>query len=184
MKWSKTLNQNPLQNIANLRSTGTVIFDGKVVPLGYNASYTDPFHRMSDFSPPVSDLPWVKALRETAGPNPGGGQGMPGDPAESPQPGIETITPVMVTEGSPTITLTIKGFNFVRRSQVLFKGVPVPYKAVNATELQVTLDANVLKEVGWHEIVVKNPWPLNRESGLPWGNGTSNKAHLIVNYRY
>ena len=178
------LNQNPLQNIANLRSTGTVIFDGKVVPLGYNASYTDPFRRMSDFSPPVSDLPWVKALRETAGPNPGGGQGMPGDPAESPQPGIETISPVMVTEGSPTITLTIKGFNFVRRSQVFFKGVPVPYKAVNATELQVTLDANVLKEVGWHEIVVKNPWPLNRESGLPWGNGTSNKAHLIVNYRY
>jgi hypothetical protein len=179
------LNQNPLQDIAtNLRSTNAVIFDGKVAELGYHASFWDPFPRYADFNPPVSDLPWVKALRETAGPNPGGGQGMPGDPAESPQPGIETISPVLVTEGSPTITLTIKGFNFVRRSQVLFKGVPVPYKAVNATELQVTLDANLLKEVGWHEIAVKNPWPLNRESGLPWGNGTSNKAHLIVNYRY
>ena len=179
------LNQNPLQDITtNLRSTNAVIFDGKVVPLGYNASYSDPFRRMSDFSPPVSDLPWVKAMRGEIGPPPGGGQGMPGDPAESPQPGIETIMPVMVTEGSPTITLTIKGFNFVRRSQVLFKGVPVPYKAVNATELQVTLDANLLREVGWHEIAVKNPWPLNRESGIPWGNGTSNKAHLIVNYRY
>jgi hypothetical protein len=55
---------------------------------------------------------------------------------------------------------------------------------VNANELQVTLDANLLKEVGWHEIVVKNPWPYNRDSGLPWGNGTSNKAHLIVNYKY
>ena len=109
---------------------------------------------------------------------------MPPDPAEAPQPGIETILPVMVTEGSPTITLTLKGLNFVRRSQVLFKGVPVPYKAVNAQELAVTLDANLLKEVGWHEIVVKNPWPYNRDSGQPWGNGTSNKAHLIVNYKY
>jgi hypothetical protein len=177
------LNQNPLQNVAtNLRSTNAVIFDGRVAELGYHASFTDPFRRMSDYSPPVSDLPWVKALREeTAG---RGGGAMPGDPAEAPQPGIETITPVMVTEGSPAITLTIKGFNFVRRSQVLFKGVPVPYKAVNANELQVTLDANLLKEVGWHEIVVRNPWPYNRDSGLPWGNGTSNKAHLIVNYKY
>ena len=109
---------------------------------------------------------------------------MPPDPAEAPQPGIETILPVMVTEGSPTITLTIKGVNFVRRSQVLFKGVPVPYKAVSATELAVTLDANLLKEVGWHEIAVRNPWPYNRDNGQPWGNGTSNKAHLIVNYKY
>jgi hypothetical protein len=182
------LNQNPLQNIAtNLRSTSAVIFDGKPVEMGYHAGYTDPFHRMSDYSPPVSDLPWVKALRAATvggGAGRGGGQAMPGDPAEAPQPGIETITPVMVTEGSPTITLTLKGFNFVQRSQVLFKGVPVPYKAVSATELAVTLDANLLKEVGWHEIVVRNPWPFNRDSGLPWGNGTSNKAHLIVNYRY
>jgi hypothetical protein len=178
------LNQNPLQDITNLRSTSNVIFDGKPVQLGYNASYSDPFRRMSDFSPPVSDLPWVKAMRGEIGPPPGGGQGMPGNPAESPHPGIETIMPVMVTEGSPTITLTIKGFNFVRRSQVLFKGQPVPYRAVSATELQVTLDASLLREVGWHEIAVKNPWPLNRETGIPWGNGASNKAHLIVNYKY
>src|SRR3972149_11880422 len=109
-------------------------------------------------------MQWVTALKATAGPNPNqaAATALP-DPAESPQPGIETILPVMVTEGSPTITLTLKGLNFVRRSQVLFKGVPVPYKAVNAQELAVTLDANLLKEVGWHEIVVKNPWPYNRD---------------------
>ncbi len=182
------LNQNPLQNIAaNLRSTNQVIFDGKPIEMGYHAGYTDPFHRMSDYSPPVSDLPWVKALHTATaggGAGRGGGAAMPPDPAEAPQPGIETITPVMVTEGSPTITLTIKGVNFVRRSQVLFKGVPVPYKAVSATELAVTLDANLLKEVGWHEIAVRNPWPYDRDDGQPWGTGTSNKAHLIVNYKY
>jgi len=179
------VNQDPLQNIQNLRTTSTVIFDGKVVPRGFTPSYSDGFWRDADFNYPVNALQWVAALKATAGPNPGQAAAttLP-DPAESPQPGIETINPVMVTEGSPAITLTLKGFNFVRRSQVLFKGAPVPYKVVNATELQVTLDAGVLKEPGWHELVVKNPWPLNRESGIPWGNGTSNQAHLIVNYRH
>jgi hypothetical protein len=179
------VNQNPLQDIQNLRTTSTVIFDGKVVPRGFTPSYTDGgFWRDADFNYPVNALQWVAALRATAGPNPNQtpAANLP-DPAESPQPGIESISPVMVTEGSPTTVLTLKGFNFVRRSQVLFKGLPVPYRVVNAQELQVTLDANVLKETGWHELVVKNPWPLNRESGIPWGNGTSNQAHLIVNYR-
>ena len=179
------VNQDPLQDIQNLRTTSTVIFDGKIVPRGYTTNYSDGFWRDADFNYPVNALQWVTALKATAGPNPGqlAATTLP-DPAESPQPGIETINPVMVTEGSPTVTLTLKGFNFVRRSQVLFKGVPVPYKVVNAGELQVTLDANVLKEPGWHELVVKNPWPLNRETGIPWGDGTSNEAHLIVNYRY
>src|SRR3972149_10497770 len=130
-------------------------------------------------------MQWVTALKATAGPNPNqaAATALP-DPAESPQPGIETINPVMVTEGNPTVTLTLKGFNFVRRSQVLFRGQPVPYKVVNAGELQVILDAQVLREPGWHELAGKNPWPLNRVSGIPWGNGTSNKAHLIVNYKY
>jgi hypothetical protein len=179
------VNQDPLQNIQNLRDTHTVIFDGKVVPRGYTASYTDGFWRDADFNYPVANLRWVVKLKEETGPNANQAAAttLP-DPAEAPQPGIETINPVMVTEGSPTTTLTLKGFNFVRRSQVLFKGAPVPYKVVNATELQVTLDANVLKEPGWHELVVKNPWPLHRENGLPWGDGTSNKAHLIVNYKH
>jgi hypothetical protein len=179
------VNADPLQDIQNLRTTDTVIFDGKVVPRGYTTNYTDRFWRDADFNYPVDALEWVTALREKVGPNPTQppAANLP-DPFESPQPGIETIEPVMVTEGSPTVTLTLKGFNFVRRSQVLFRGQPVPYKVVNSRELQVVLDAEVLREPGWHELVVKNPWPLNRVSGLPWGNGTSNKAHLIVNYRY
>jgi hypothetical protein len=80
--------------------------------------------------------------------------------------------------------VTVKGFNFVRRSQVLFKGLSVPYRVVSANELQVTLDANLLKEAGWFDVVVKNPWPYNRDTGSAWGDGTSNKAHLIINYRY
>jgi hypothetical protein len=70
----------------------------------------------------------------------------------------------------------------VRRSKVLFKGVPVPYKAVSGSELEVTIDAALLQEPGWHDVVVVNPWPIHPEIGQEWGDGTSNKAHLIVSF--
>jgi hypothetical protein len=135
---------------------------------------------------------WVNAFRDVAFNGSGGrfngqrpvgpGQPLP-NPAESPQPAIESISPIMVTEGSATTTITLKGFHFVRRSQVLFRGTPVPYKAVSGSELQVQVDASLLREPGWHEFVVRNPWPLHPEIGQQWGNGTSNKARLIVRFK-
>jgi hypothetical protein len=185
------VNQDPLQNIENLRQLDTVVFDGKKVQLGYTAGYNPVFPVESELNPPVSRLLWVSAFKPVAFEGNGGrfngarpvaaGRPLP-DPLESPQPAIEAISPLMVTAGSPTTTIALKGFNFVRRSQVLFKGVPVPYKAVSGSELQVTIDSNLLQEAGWHDIVVKNPWPLSPEIGLDWGDGTSNKAHLIVSY--
>ena len=184
------VNRDPLQNIENLRDLNSVIFDGKVVELGYS-KYSDPFLRQTPFGPPVESLQWVAAYRRAigGGPQQGQAQARPAgpvvlpDPVEAPNPAIETITPAMVTEGSPTATITLKGFNFVRRSQVHFKGISVPFRVVSATELQVTIDANLLKEAGWFDLVVKNPWPI-APGAQAWGNGTSNKAHLIVNYRY
>ena len=102
----------------------------------------------------------------------------------SPEPAIESISPIIVTEDTGPSTITLKGFNFVRRSQVLFRGESVPYKVVSPTELQVTIGADLLKEPGWWDLVVKNPWPYNPDTGKAWGDGTSNKAHLIVNYKY
>jgi hypothetical protein len=61
----------------------------------------------------------------------------------------------MVVQGSPTITLTLKGFNFVRRSRVYFEDESVPYKRVSATELQVLLDPNLLARAGRFDIVVR-----------------------------
>ena len=80
--------------------------------------------------------------------------------------------------------MTLKGFNFVRRTQILFKGQSVPYKVVSATELQVTIDSNLLGDAGWYDLVVKNPWPYNPDTGTAWGDGTSNTAHLIISFRY
>jgi hypothetical protein len=195
--------QDPLQDITNLREMDTVIFDGRPVELGIHPWYSDPFRRDSGFNPPVESLRWVVAFKRAMfGDNPGGGAGRGGagrggagggaaaggvvmlpDAGQSPNPAIESISPIQFTEGSPTSTVTIRGFNFVRKSQVLFKGQSVPYKAVSATELEVTLDSNLLKEAGWFDLVVKNPWPYNRDTGSAWGDGTSNKAHLIIGYR-
>jgi hypothetical protein len=102
------------------------------------------------------------------------------DPPASPQPAIETISPTLVTEGA-SATLTIKGFNFVRRMQVFFDGKPVPYKAVSTTELKVMLDESLLRTPGKFDLFVKNAGPVATPD---WGNGTSNTAHLLVNFKY
>ena len=86
----------------------------------------------------------------------------------------------MVEGGSPSTTIALTGFHFVQRSQVLFKGIPVPHEAVSGSELRVTIDSSLLQEPGWHPIVVRNPEPLHPELGMEWGDGTSNEAHLIV----
>jgi hypothetical protein len=105
---------------------------------------------------------------------------MPNPPA-SPQPAIETISPTLLTEGAPVTTITVKGFNFVRRMQVLFNGKPVPYKGVSPTEIQVMLDETLLRAPGKFDLVIKNPPPVATPD---WGNGTSNTAHLLVNFKY
>ena len=58
--------------------------------------------------------------------------------------------------------------------------IMVPYTRVSATELQVLLDENLLRRAGRFDIVVKNPDP----AAPLWGDGTSNKAHLLVNFKY
>ena len=187
------VNEDPLQDISNLREIDTVIMNGKVVELGYDVSFHDPFRRDSELNPPVEALHWVAAFKEVAHGargfrfvgRPPGGPGTPlPDPVEAPQPAIETITPVMVTQGGPTISITLTGFNFVRKSRVYFNGTSVPYEAKSPTQLEVTIDSSLLHEAGWADIVVVNPEPLNPELGYPWGNGTSNRAHLIINYQY
>ena len=183
------VNADPLQDIANLRNVDTVIQDGKVVDRTFHAGFSSPFRGSADSDEGVSvvdRLPWVVAVKQATFRTGGGGGGgqaanpLGPDPLDSPQPAIESITPVMVAQGSATTTLSIKGFNFVRRSRVYFDGESVPYKRVSPTELQVTLDPNLLARAGRFDVVVKNP---GRVADPAWGNGTSNKAHLLVTFR-
>ena len=184
------VNADPLADVANLRNINTVIKDGKVVELGYHASFSTPFRGFADADEGVSvvdRLAWTQSLKQQTFRNAnGGGPGFEGrdaegpDPIESPQPAIQKISPVKVQQGSQPITLTIDGFNFVRRSRIYVDGESVPYKRVSATELQATIDANLLARAGRFDIVVKNPTPV---SNPEWGDGTSNKAHLLVSFK-
>ncbi len=186
------VNEDPLQSIANLEKIDTVIFDGKAVDRTYHAWYSVPFPvEGNGITPAVEGLPWVAALKKLTF---GGGEGGEGgaaavaaalpDAVLSPQPAIETITPEITPEGGPALTVTLKGFNFVRKSMVYFNGVPVPYKPVSQTELQLTLNPDLLRTPRRFTIVVKNPEPVNRVADVQvWGNGTSNKAYLLVRYR-
>ena len=186
------VNDDPLQDIGNLIKTDTVIFDGKVVDRRYHADYKTTFSPPGDGAsagPIVEALRWVVALMKA---RPGGGQGQEGataagvpDPARSPQPAIHTIEPFIITQGATPATVTLKGINFVRRSVVQFKGKAVPTQVLSPTELKFTLDADAQKTAGRFDLVVINPAPVDTfySRGM-WGNGTSNSAHLVVNYRY
>jgi len=172
------LARNPAQDAANMRAVETVIQDGRIVERGYHANYRDPFINLGE--PSVEALPWVAAMKRV---NRAGGE--LADPAYSPQPAIESIMPLIVTQTAGTVSVTLKGINFVRRSAVFFNQRPVASRVVSPTEIQVTLDAQALRAVGKFDLVVRNPEPIDPAvvTGM-WGTGTSNVAHLIVNYRY
>ena len=180
---------DPLQDIKNLDRIDTVIQDGRIVELGYHANYTSPFDNVAARTVSVDGLPWAEAMKKASagaegGPQRGAGDGTIPDPAFSPQPAIETMDPIIVTQGASAV-VKITGFNFVRRSSVYFNGKPVPFRAVSSRELQVTLDAETLRQAGRFDLVVKNPEPADPFFVRSmWGNGTSNVAHLIVNYKY
>jgi len=172
------LGRDPLQDAGNMRAIEAVIQDGRIIERGYTPNYSDPFMNLGD--PSVDALPWVAAMKRVTR----AGADLT-DPAASPQPAIESITPLIVTQTTGTVAVTLKGMNFVRRSTVLFKGLPVSSRVVSPTEIQVTLDAGALRAVGKFDVVVRNPEPMDPAvvQGM-WGTGTSNVAHLIVNYRY
>ena len=87
----------------------------------------------------------------------------------------------MVTEGDATVTLTIQGVNFTRESLVFFGERSVPAKLISDAELQAVIGTALIATVGTYPLTVRNPAPLQRPE---WSDGTSNKAHLLVNFRY
>ncbi len=109
-----------------------------------------------------------------------GGLGAVPDPSLSPSPGIETLFPHTIIQGSAETSFTLTGINFVRRSLVQVDGQPVPTKVTGATQLSFTLDANTLSRAGKLKIVVKNPEPL---SAPEWG-AVSNEAYVLVPFAF
>jgi hypothetical protein len=161
------VNEDPLQEISNLQEIEWVIKDGEVVDRTFHAWFENPLPRGA-----VEGSAWVRALKT---------QSMQGTEFGQPPPGIQSVSPTLVTEGDPTLTMTIRGVNFTRESVVYFGERRVPTRLVSDSELEAVIDAGLISQVGTFPVTVRNPLPLQRPE---WGNGTSNKAHLLVNYRY
>ncbi|MDX1499430.1 MAG: amidohydrolase family protein [Woeseiaceae bacterium] len=161
------VNSDPLAAIENLQDIEWVIKDGEIIDRTFHPYFENPLPRGA-----VEGSAWVRALKT---------QSMQGTEFGQPPPGIQSIAPDMVTEGDATFTMTIRGVNFTPESLVYFGDRRIPTRLVSDSELEAEIDARLIATVGTYVVTVRNPDPLQRPE---WGNGTSNKAHLLVNFRY
>jgi len=75
----------------------------------------------------------------------------------APVPSISAIVPNSVQAGSPGLTLTINGTNFLTNSTVLWNGSPLTTTRVSATQLTVPVPANLLISAGSPSLKVTTP---------------------------
>ena len=186
------VNADPLVDILNMRKIDTVMKDGKVVDRAYDRNFKGNMFNNNetpvDFGfNVVAYTDWADALkRATWRPNVGAARGEPGlpgaipDPELSPTAGIESIMPYVLTRGTGDTALTIKGYNFIKKSQVVIDGEAVPTTVVSRTELRAQVPARLLANAGKLHIVVRHPKPLD---GPQWGE-TSNPAFLLVPFEF
>ena len=174
------VNEDPLQDIGNLQNIEWVVKDGKLVDRTYHPWFDPP---LKNFYHIAVDVVEALEQRSLQGIRVMSGL-LDGGPAWSfgmPRPGIKSISPRMVTEGDPTVTLTIKGVNFTRKSVAYFESRPLPTQMGSETELKATVDERLIRGAGTFAIVVKN---LDLSQQPQWGGTTSNDLELLVNYRY
>jgi imidazolonepropionase-like amidohydrolase len=168
------VNADPLRDIRNTQKIEWVIKDGKVIDRSYHPGFADPFEGAGVEAPE-----WVEALKRATmeGTRTVAGLADPTWAFGQPCPGIESISPIMVTEGGSAFTFTIKGVNFTKKSVVQLGSQPIPAELVSETELRASIDAGSIALAGTSAVVVKNPGPLLSQPR--WGS-TSNRAYLTV----
>lgn len=174
------LSADPLQNIRNVDKIDTVIKDGKVIDRTFHPWFNNPL-RIS-YGGMVEGRDWVIALKQATelGIRAPSGLADSTNSFGQPCPGIDSISPSLVTAGDPDLKLTIKGVNFTSKSLVYLDDQPIPARLVSGSELQATVDAGFLARPETLTIMVKNPGLLEQPV---WG-GKSNRAALLVNFRY
>src|SRR5258707_59967 len=103
-----------------------------------------------------------------------GGSGSPilSLPQPNPMPAISTLVPSSAASGSPALTLTVSGSDFVAASTVNWDGVALATSYVDASHLTATVPASDLTTVGAANVTVFNPTP---------GGGTSSALTFTIN---
>jgi hypothetical protein len=105
-------------------------------------------------------------------PTPGGGTSATQSfTVKNPVPTLTGINPTEALAGSPTLTLTLTGTNFVPESQVSFAGQALATTSSGPTQLTATVPAPLLATAGTHPVTVTNPAP---------GGGTTAPLSFMV----
>ena len=171
------INADPLQDIRNTQKIEWVIMNGKVMDRTFHPWSGNPYAGGGVEAPE-----WVAALKRVVKEGMRTSAGLADDTQAfgQPCPGIESISPIQVTEGSPGITLTIHGVNFTKKSTVYWGNRAIPSRLVSATEMQVTVDAGLIARPGIFPLQVRNPGP--HLSMSMWGTD-SNRAYLVVGFK-
>jgi hypothetical protein len=110
----------------------------------------------------------------------GPGLGQVPDYVISPTPGIDSIAPRTVLQGTAQTTVALTGVNFVKRSVAYVNGEPVATTVDSATKLRFVLPPEKFANAGKLHVIVKNPQPVENNE---WGD-TSNTAHILVPYAF
>ena len=87
----------------------------------------------------------------------------------SPSPVVTQLSPALVQAGSSTFTLTVDGENFDAVSTVLWNGTALPTTLLSSGQLIATIDASLVKQLGWSQVSVSTAAPGGGQStALPF----------------
>jgi len=142
---------DPLQDIAAVKNVHLVMKDGEVMRTGYDAGYKNPIPEDREFQLRFPD--WVVSEIPTR---------------------IRSISPRVVTEGSDSFQMTVRGVDFTTSSVVQFDGETLPTSYIDSSELRITVPSRLVSKVGTYPVRVHN---------RPPGWGTTNKANFFVKFR-
>ena len=161
-----------------LTATGSGFISSSVVTwngTALSSTYVSPTSLTAQV--PASDLTAQGTASVTVvNPAPGGGnsgaQIFTINAPANPVPTVSSISPTSVNAGSPALTLTVTGTNFISGSQVQWNGSPLTTTYGSGTSLMAQVPASDLTAQGTASITVVNPAP---------GGGNSSAQIFTIN---
>lgn len=77
----------------------------------------------------------------------------------NPLPSVSSFSPASAVAGSPSITVTINGTNFVDQAIVTFGAERFKPRELGGTQITVSIPSSALVQVGSRTVAVANPPP-------------------------
>ena len=84
----------------------------------------------------------------------------------SPPPVVTQLSPALIQSGSNSFILTVDGEGFSSASTVLWNGQTLPTTLISGGQLTATVDASLVKQLGWSLISVSSAGPGGGQSAV------------------